>query len=136
MAAFASLFSLGQVSTGLGLSHAIGHALGASYGIPHGITSCLTLSLVIELKSKYQESASQLARALPYIGMESCGNSEKDAQTLAFAVDNLVKNLGLKTTLNEYKVPRDQAEIITERALKKRDDPARDRVLELVQKLW
>ncbi|CAF0964216.1 unnamed protein product [Didymodactylos carnosus] len=64
-AAFASLGTLGQVSSGIGLSHSLGYALGSSYGIPHGITSCLTLSSVIELKSKNEESASQLARALP-----------------------------------------------------------------------
>jgi 3-oxoacid CoA-transferase len=101
LACYASLFPF-LYTGGVGLSHSIGHALGATYNIPHGITSCLTLSPVISLKAKMQpEEAKQIARVLPYIGKQSTGNAQGDAEVVSEAIADLVEGLGHKSTLTQ-----------------------------------
>jgi 3-oxoacid CoA-transferase len=101
LAAYASLFPF-LYTGGVGLSHSIGHALGATYSIPHGITSCLTLSPVVKLKAKTRpEEAKMIARAIPYIGKESTGSVEGDADAVGDAIAGLVEGLGHKSTLTQ-----------------------------------
>ncbi|KAF8743985.1 hypothetical protein AX14_013387 [Amanita brunnescens Koide BX004] len=122
----------------LGLSHALGHKLGARYGIPHGITSCLTLASVVDLKAEVasQEDKEYLAQALFYLRTPSTGTVEGDVHQLATMIDELVKNLGLKSTLSEHSVPRTDLPDIATRALGSTDDPLFGRVVNLLEKIY
>ncbi|KAF8211613.1 alcohol dehydrogenase IV [Mycena galopus ATCC 62051] len=93
----------------LGMSHALGHRLGAKYGIPHGITSCLTLSPVVAIQSRVasKEDKEYLADTLFYLREPSTGSMEGDILKLSELIGGLVEQLGLKSTLSEYKVPRE-----------------------------
>ncbi|KAA1476790.1 iron-containing alcohol dehydrogenase [Dentipellis sp. KUC8613] len=103
----------------LGLSHALGHKLGAAYSIPHGITSCLTLAPVVRLKARIgsQEDKEWLAGALYHLREPSTGSLDGDVLRLADLIQGLVDGLGLKSTLTEYNVPREDVPKIAERAL-------------------
>ncbi|KAJ7499415.1 iron-containing alcohol dehydrogenase [Mycena latifolia] len=98
-----------EVYSPLGLSHALGHRLGATYGIPHGITSCLTLAPVVALQARTASAEDKdcLARALFYLREPSTGSVEGDIVKLSELIEGLVEKLGLKSTLSEYSVPRE-----------------------------
>lgn len=101
VAAYSALFSF-SFSGGLGLSHTIGHAIGATYGIPHGITSCISLAPVVRFKARTNpEEAKQIARILPYTGRQGSGNAAADAQIVGDAIDDLIRQLGLRSTLSD-----------------------------------
>ncbi|KAF2138468.1 uncharacterized protein K452DRAFT_290608 [Aplosporella prunicola CBS 121167] len=137
LASFASLGLLGtNVKGGLGLSHTLGYALGSPYSIPHGITSCLTLGHVVKLKAQEPESAAQIARMAPFIGQTRTGNDKVDATKVGDSILELVKNLGLATTLKEYKVGEDQVPVITKRATRAEQGELYDKVSNLVQGLY
>jgi alcohol dehydrogenase class IV len=118
----------------LGVSHALGHALGATYSIPHGITSCITLASSVQLTasnpSTPPEQLFALADALDFIpppyntdpsplgtvpGVlalqkgseldESIERARKRGVEVGKAVQRLVDDLGLHSTLKEYNVP-------------------------------
>ncbi|KAI0633700.1 iron-containing alcohol dehydrogenase [Trametes polyzona] len=121
---FASWMSLWPIAqeekSAFGLSHALGHSLGARYNIPHGITSCLTLAPVVALKA---ESASHqekewLAGALAHIRRPSSGSLRDVILTLSTDIQKLVDDLGLHSTLAEYKVPREEIPTIAKLSVK------------------
>ncbi|KIW57643.1 hypothetical protein PV05_02210 [Exophiala xenobiotica] len=118
LAAYASLGFVGQnLKGGLGLSHSLGYALGSPYGIPHGVTSCLTLGHVVKLKARQsKQNAEAIANILPYIGQARSGDDLKDSDTLGDRILGLVQDSGLKTTLTEKGVGKDQVDIICARA--------------------
>ncbi len=119
LAAYASLGFLGQnMKGGLGLSHTLGYALGSPYGIPHGITSCLTLGHVVKLKARQsRENAESIAAILPYLGdSKPSGDNLKDSDLVGDKILALVDGLGLKTTLTERGVGKDQIDTICARA--------------------
>ncbi|UZJ57386.1 hypothetical protein CBS101457_006706 [Exobasidium rhododendri] len=118
----------------LGLSHGLGHALGATYSIPHGITTCITLGSSVEFtatnSSTPPEQLLALSDALDFIpppynlnqaplgtipgvlaiqqGSELKDTIEKARKRgveVGKAVQRLVDELGLHSTLKEYKVP-------------------------------
>lgn len=147
LAAYASLGFLGaNLKGGLGLSHSLGYALGSPYGIPHGITSCLTLGHVVKLKARQStENAENIATVLPYIGERRSGDDVKDSDLVGDRILGLVEELGLKTTLTEKGVGKDQLDIICERATgglipSKDKAPQEEQLLNavrgLVEKLW
>ncbi|OAL38155.1 hypothetical protein AYO20_02607 [Fonsecaea nubica] len=158
LAAYASLgFMGGNLKDGLGLSHSLGYALGSPYGIPHGITSCLTLGHVVKVKARQSpENAESIAAILPYTTghvaggssaaeISSTGDNLKDSDLVGDRILQLVRDLGLKTTLTERGVGRDQLDIICARATggllpQKEKSPQDEKVLEavrgLVEKLW
>ena len=70
--------------------------------------SCLTLTSVVRLKAKNPHDAAQIARILPFIKKACSGDDEKDALIVADAIDDLVKTLGLKSSLREIGVGEDQ----------------------------
>ncbi|KAJ4554940.1 hypothetical protein HRR88_007804 [Exophiala dermatitidis] len=118
LAAYGSLGFFGQnLKGGLGLSHTLGYALGSPYGIPHGITSCLTLGHVVKLKARQSKAnAEAIAAILPYLGESRSGDDVKDSDRVGDRILGLVDELGLKTTLTEKGVGRDQIDIICQRA--------------------
>lgn len=138
LAAFASLGFLAlNVKGGLGLSHGLGYALGSPYGIPHGITSCLTLGHVVKLKAQgSSEDAGQLARMAPRIGLKTTGENKKDAVAVGDAILDLVERLGLKTTLTEKGVSKDDVGKITKMATRQESGPVFDAVSKLVEGLY
>ncbi|KAM6502209.1 alcohol dehydrogenase IV [Amanita muscaria] len=139
IAAWMSLWPAKQEKySALGLSHALGHKLGARYGIPHGITSCLTLAPVVALKAEVasQEDKEYLAEALYYLRESPTGSLEGDVRRLATLIDKLVEDLGLKSTLGEYKVPQSDVLDIATRALGSADHPDIDKVVKLLENLY
>jgi alcohol dehydrogenase class IV len=122
----------------LGLSHALGHKLGARYNIPHGITSCLTLAPTVLLKSEIasEEDKKALAAALFYLQEPSTGSVEGDVRRLAHLIDSLITNLGLHSTLSEYKVPKQDLNSIASQALGREDDPALPKVVGLLEGIY
>ncbi|KAH7322299.1 hypothetical protein B0J17DRAFT_697018 [Rhizoctonia solani] len=89
-----------------GLSHSLGHKIGSTYHIPHGITSCLTLAKSVALKARYSDPYSQtnLTRAAKRL------KASKGGVILSHYIEDLVKRLGLGTTLAEWKVPKSDLE--------------------------
>jgi alcohol dehydrogenase class IV len=138
LAAFASLGFLGlNVKGGLGLSHTLGYAMGSPYQIPHGITSCMSLGHVIKLKAgNSKDDAAQIARMAPFIGLRKSGDDVKDATAVGDAVLQLVQDLGLKTTLTEKGVGKDQLHVIAKTATGKEEGDAYEQVKNLVAGLY
>jgi len=122
----------------IGLSHALGHKLGAAYSIPHGITSCLTLAPVIALKAKLltSEEKEWLANSLFYLRLPSTGSQEGDIQKFSEAIDKLVNDLGLKCTLADYKVPKEDIPSIAEKSIGTKEHPAFSAVVQLLEGLY
>ncbi|KAH9944707.1 iron-containing alcohol dehydrogenase [Amylocystis lapponica] len=122
----------------LGLSHSLGHKLGGTYSIPHGITSCLTLAPTVALKAEIasEEDKRWLSEALFYIREPSTGSVEGDIRKLSADIDSLVVSLGLKSNLEEYKVPRGDLPKIAELALGRKDDPAYEQVVKILEGIY
>ncbi|KZT04646.1 alcohol dehydrogenase IV [Laetiporus sulphureus 93-53] len=122
----------------LGLSHALGHKLGATYSIPHGITSCLTLAPTVALKAQIasQEDKEWLSGTLFHLREQSTGSLDGDVLKLSGLIDGLVKNLGLQSNLEEYKVPRADVPTIAELAVGNMDDPTYPQVVKLLEGLY
>ncbi|KAF9813692.1 hypothetical protein IEO21_05408 [Rhodonia placenta] len=122
----------------LGLSHALGHKLGATYSIPHGITSCLTLGPTVALKAQVasQEDKEWLSKALFYLREQNTISLEGDVLKLSGLINGLVKELGLESNLEEYKVPRTDVPKIAELAVGSKDDPTFPGVVKLLEGLY
>lgn len=91
------------------------------------------------MKLKAQSSsddAAQLARMAPFIGISTSGNNEKDAVAVGDAILKLVDDLGLKTTLTEKNVGKDQINVITKTATRQESGPVFDAVKQLVEGLY
>ncbi|KAF7971874.1 hypothetical protein HWV62_19755 [Athelia sp. TMB] len=139
LASWMSLWPLKQEKySALGLSHALGHKLGAAYGIPHGITSCLTLAPVVRLKARTASPADKaaLAQALFYLRQPSTGNVDDDVRKLADAIGTLVQDLGLGSTLEDYKVPRSDLPGIASRAIGGEDKQGYKEVVQLLEGIY
>lgn len=113
-----------------GASHGIGYILGSYCGVPHGYTSCVMLPAVLEwnrpTNGRRQEA---IAEALGRPG-----------DSAASAVRELVRSLGLPTTLREVGVSPDKFPEIARRAIKHpvvRNNPrildSAEQVLEILQ---
>ncbi|PWN49386.1 Dehydroquinate synthase-like protein [Violaceomyces palustris] len=107
----------------LGLSHGLGHKLGATYAIGHGITSCLTLAPSIRLTATSHstplEQLAALADSLAYIPPPHNPSPTPlgaAVGSVAEAVQSLVDQLGLHSTLKGEGVPRNEVELIATRA--------------------
>ncbi|KAF8482778.1 iron-containing alcohol dehydrogenase [Russula ochroleuca] len=124
VAAWMSLWPREGQYSALGLSHALGHRLGATYGIPHGITSCLTLAPTVNLKAKVasEEDKQWLSGTLHQLKQTPTGSLEGDVVKFSSLINELVNNLGLKTSLDRYDVPREDLPTIAERALGGRNE--------------
>ncbi|KAI0790831.1 alcohol dehydrogenase IV [Abortiporus biennis] len=139
IAAWMSLFPMKlEKYSAIGLSHALGHKLGGPYGIPHGITSCLTLAPVVKLKAETASESDKewLAGALFYLREPSTGSIEGDILKLSSLIQKLVDDLGLHSTLTEYKVPREDIPKIATLALTRSDHPLFAKVVKLVEELY
>ncbi|KAJ9102059.1 hypothetical protein QFC20_005067 [Naganishia adeliensis] len=126
LAAWESLWPLARAGA-LGLSHGLGHKLGATYGIPHGICSVLTLPETVKLMSANLQGydlaflamvhaflPAQYQGSVKALGLDAASAPEAEqraaAEQVGIAVGKLVETLELKSTLSEYKVPREDLE--------------------------
>jgi alcohol dehydrogenase class IV len=92
-------------SVPMGLSHAIGHQLGSVCGVMHGVTSCIMLAPVL----RYNASKSERQREVQQRVLEIWNKAiECDEPSLADAVANFVRHLGLPSTLEEAGVTRQE----------------------------
>jgi alcohol dehydrogenase class IV len=136
LGAYSALGFLGKVNAGLGLSHALGYALGSPYGIPHGITSCITLGAVVKMKAQSDDNAChEIARMVPFIGLQSTSDTKKDAEAVSDAIVKLVQELGLTTKLRDKGVGEDQVPVIVKRASGKESGPEFEKLKGLVRSL-
>ncbi|MEH7392551.1 iron-containing alcohol dehydrogenase [Bacillus sp. JJ1503] len=89
----------------LGLAHAIGSALSGHCHVPHGVAIGLLLPHVVEFNSSVRpDKAAKIAELL---GVKA--ESEDQLQThAAYAVANLVKDIGLPTQLRDVNVPEEK----------------------------
>lgn len=150
LAAITSLFPEARRGA-LGLSHGLGHALGSTYSIPHGVTSCLTLAAsvkyTVQLDSTPRDLLANVSEALSYIDPErfplsnAAGTGDVDVAQLrkrgtqvGEEINNLVHDLGLNTSLDEWKVPEKDYEAIAHHVTAKSPEqtPA---VIELLQSI-
>lgn len=97
----------GQAGSPMGASHAIGHVLGGTAGVPHGYTSCIMLPHVLRWNKAANADRQQLIAA-------AFGQPEADAGDL---VADLVRRLGLPSTLREVGVAREQLALIAEHSM-------------------
>lgn len=117
----------------------VGHALGATYAIPHGITSCITLAPVVAHKARTNPAeANQIARLVPFLSLPDAGSDKENALAVAAKVSQLVEQLGLKSSLSDYKVPKTTAEMeaIAERATHSKSGDNFNAVLDIVKDLY
>lgn len=134
LACFNSLWPEARAGA-LGLSHGLGHKLGATYGISHGITSCITLAPSVRFTAQYKDTPllhlQNLADTLQFIpapynpnpqplgapvGSDGEEVDEKELRTkgkqVGDAIQNLIDDLGLHSTLKGCGLDRDQPEIV------------------------
>jgi alcohol dehydrogenase class IV len=101
------LASTGMGRVEWGASHGIGHQLGAVAGVAHGHTSCVMLPSVMRFNRDAVEAPlSRIAQAFD--------QPQADAADL---VQDLIRSLGLPTTLREVKVEREQFDRIAASAM-------------------
>lgn len=101
------LASTGMGRVEWGASHGIGHQLGAVAGVAHGHTSCVMLPSVMRFNRDAVEAPlRRIAQAFD--------QPQADAADL---VQDLIRGLGLPTTLREVKVEREQFDRIAASAM-------------------
>ena len=103
-----------------------------------GDTSCLTLGDVVMLKARgKQDDAKQIARLLPAAGGKPSGDDLKDALEVGRRIVGLVDALGLRKSLTERGVGKEQISIVVERAIGGgKEGPMFDAVTRLVEGLY
>lgn len=89
----------------LGLAHAIGSALSGHCHVPHGVAIGLLLPQVVEFNSSVRpDKAAKIAELLG----AKAENEDQLATQAAYAVANLVKDIGLPTRLRDVNVPEEK----------------------------
>jgi alcohol dehydrogenase class IV len=112
------------------------------YSIPHGICSCLTLARTVKIQAQHlsDNEVKQLASLLPFITNitpQSSDDPREQAMKVAEAIDQLISDLALTSTLREYKVPQSDFEGIVERTLPNgKTDPRYNAFIELLQAIY
>jgi alcohol dehydrogenase class IV len=99
----------------MGLSHAIGHQLGSVCGVMHGVTSCIMLAPVLRYNAARSETQREVQQRVLGIWNKAL---ECDESSLADAVANFVRSLGLPSTLEEAGVTKQEdIEKVAERTM-------------------
>ena len=91
----------------MGASHGIGHVLGGTCDVPHGYTTCVMLPSVL----RYNEPVNAGRQALI---SEAMGQPDRPA---ADVVSDLIKSLGMPSTLKEVGVEPDRFDLVAKNAL-------------------
>lgn len=91
----------------MGASHGIGHVLGGTCDVPHGYTTCVMLPSVL----RYNEPVNADGQALISEAMGQPGRPAADV------VSDLIRSLGMPSTLREVGVEADRFELVARNAL-------------------
>lgn len=131
LAVWLATTGLGRIDWGA--SHGIGHQLGAVANVPHGYCSCVMLPSVLRFNESIGHDRQKLvSRAL--------GDESKPAADL---VGELIRDLGMPTTLRDVNVRREHFEAISNGAMqnmmvrsnpRKIDQPSQ--VKEILEMAW
>ncbi len=111
----ASLFGAMSFSNSGTLSpHSFSYILTTHYNIPHGIATIISLPSFIKLWSLHTPKVNILAKSL-----------NLTVDKLIKKINNITKELGIKTRLRDYKIPFEKKKFIASEALKinKQRDP-------------
>ena len=102
--------SMGPLASGvpMGASHGIGYILGALHGVPHGHTSCVMLPPV--MRWNLQANADRQALVSAAMGRPN--------DAAADCLHDLIKKIGMPTTLTEVGVEPEMFQAIAEGAMK------------------
>jgi len=129
--------------TGLVIGHGAAMRLGERLHIPHGEACALCLPYAIEFNIPVAaEKLSEVARAL---GVNTVGLSDEEAALkVARFVKGLAEEFGLKTSLKDYGIRREDLEILINDFLEKsaaeiRWNPrkiTRENLIKFYEKLW
>ena len=127
------LSATGIMRVPMGASHGIGHQLGAVAGVAHGHTSCVLLPAVL----RYNEPVNSKRQAMI---AQALGSPGRPANEL---LRELIKRLGMPSTLQEVGVRRDQFQAIADGALQNmwvRANPrpidSTEQVFEILESCW
>lgn len=127
------LSATGIMRVPMGASHGIGHQLGAVAGVPHGHTSCVLLPAVM----RFNEAVTRERQTLI---SQALGAPEQQAHEL---VADIIRSLGMPTTLREVGVKREQFDAIADGALQNmwvRANPrpidTTEQVFEVLESCW
>lgn len=103
----------GEMNLTLGLSHAIGHQIGARYRVQHGWTTCAVLPSVMRwLSPATSERQALIGKAL---GVDiSALSAAQAAEAAAAAVEELVRDLRLPTSLTDLGVRPAQFDVLAD----------------------
>lgn len=101
----------------------------------------MTLARVVTVQSKHlsDSDVKQLASLLPFItnSNQPSNDSREQAMKVAEAIDRLIDDLELRSTLREYNVPQTDFEGIIERALANgKQDGRYQAFVELLQSVY
>ncbi len=91
----------------MGASHGIGYILGALHDVPHGHTSCVMLPSVLRWNQEINAAQQQLVA-------EALGRPGENA---ADALESLIKNLGMPSTLAEVNIGPEHFDKIAQASL-------------------
>jgi alcohol dehydrogenase len=118
-----SQMRLGSLYAGLGLAnagvtavHSLSYPLGGRYGVPHGLANTLLLPHVMAFNlpgalEKFADIAEAMGEAIE-------GLSVRDAAELAVeAVDHLIEDCGIHTTLEDLEIAEEDFEELAKVAL-------------------
>ena|ERR1051326_2900697 len=84
--------------------------------VTDGEANCITLGRVVKFKAEENaDDAKQIARLLPAMGSTPSGDNRKDAEEVGEKINALVESLGLKMTLTDKGVSKDQIPVIVSR---------------------
>ena len=102
--------SMGPLASGvpMGASHGIGYILGAMHGVPHGHTSCVMLPPVM----RWNASANRDRQELVSVALGHPGRPAADC------LGELIKSIGMPTTLADVGLPDADLRPIAEGAMK------------------
>ena len=114
---------LGSMYAGLGLAnagvtavHSLSYPLGGQYGISHGIANTVLLAPTMRFNvSGAEEKFSRIAKTM---GKTTDGKSLPEAAKLAVtAVEELVRDCGINTSLEKLGIPRENFHVLAEAAM-------------------
>lgn len=110
------LAGIGIGNAGLGMVHGIAHALGGKNSIPHGVANTVVLPYVMEFN--IPASVEKYAAIAKAMGVDTSGLTPREAAELSVdAALELMRDLGMATSLQELGLPMEAAEILAEDAM-------------------
>lgn len=112
----AAWMSISGISSGLGLSHALGHQIGARWDVPHGVTSCITVPHAMRFMAAIApERFGAIAEGFE-VELDR-HNPRPGALECAERAARFIGSLSVPTRLGQAGVPREELPQIAEAVL-------------------